>query len=313
MEDYNNDKNCLEPVAVLGVGGFLATIIITIIILFSIGMNIGGDSYLKFLLILLVISIIAMVVGLILNALDSVDEKDKHVANINQFQKEYDEYVDRLGLVKSDIQVTLIEIGKYSFEVKIPQYLWICNNYIKLFPKAEYYKNNLTSSESKPDVSELKLKSISIDSILYFEEMGELRKYTTVSGGGTSLKGALLGYVIADDLGAIIGSREPIKTAVVSEDDRRVELIYKNENGDIENLEFTYDAYSALKKMIPSKELKRIANLKVAEKKEDFCTIKSQDLKTAKDKLKQLKEMKKEGLITEEEFLEQKKKILDAF
>jgi len=262
---------------------------------------------------LLVISIIAGVAGLILNALDNADEKDKHVANINQFQKEYDEYADRLGIVKSDIQVTLIEIGKYSFEVKIPQYLWICNDNIKLFPKAEYYKNNRTSSESKPDVLELKLKSIPIESILYFEEMGELRKYTTVSGGGTSLKGALLGYVIADDLGAIIGSRESIKTAVVSEDDRKVELIYKNENGDIENLEFTHDAYGVLKKMIPSKELRRITNLKAAKKKEDFCNIKTEDLKTAKDKLKQLKEMKKEGLITDEEFLEQKKKILDAF
>ena len=94
------------------------------------------------------------------------------------------------------------------------------------------------------------------------EEIGELRKYTKVSGGGTSLKGALTGYIIAGDVGAIIGSREPIKTQVVSEDDRIVELIYKNYNGEIVNLEFTHDAYAVLKKVIPEKELRRITNLK---------------------------------------------------
>lgn len=70
---------------------------------------------------------------------------------------EYDKYADKLGIVKSDTQVTLFELRKYDFE-----------------------------------------------------EVGELRKYTTVSGGGISWKGALLEYAIAEDIGVIIGSREPI-------------------------------------------------------------------------------------------------------
>lgn len=314
MGSENNNKNGFGLAASLGVGGFLAIIIIGIIFFVSAVMDIGGELYFKVLLILLVISSIAVIIGIILNALESAVAKDKHVANMNQFQKEYDEYISKMGIVKSDNQVTLIEKdGKYKFEDDIPHYVWIDNNCVNFFPMAKYYKMNETSSESKPDVSKLHLKSIPIDSVLYFEEMGELRKYTTVSGGGTSLKGALLGYAIADDLGAIIGSRESIKTSVVSEDDRRVELIYKNEDSDIENLEFTHDAYKVLKKLIPSKELRRIANLKTTKKNKDTTEAKTQEPQTAKDKLKQLKEMKKEGLITEDEFLEQKKKILDSF
>ena len=83
----------------------------------------------------------------------------------------------------------------------------------------------------------------SIDSIMYFGEVGELRKYAVVSGGGTLLKGALLGYAVADEAGAIIGSREPVKTTIVWDDDRRVELLYKNDDNNVENLEFIHEAY----------------------------------------------------------------------
>lgn len=309
-----NDNNKKIDSATIAVCGFLAVIASVIIYFISAVLNVSSRIFFKGLLIFLIIATIIFIIGMIGIFMKNSNDKANHVASMNQFQKEYDEYISKKGIVKSDDQVTLIEKDdKYKFEDDIPHYVWIDDNCIKLFPMAKYYKFNETSAGSKPDVTKLHLKSIPIDSVLYFEEMGELRKYTTVSGGGTSLKGALLGYVIADDLGAIIGSREPIKTSVVSEDDRRVELIYKNEDSDIENLEFAHDAYKVLKKLIPFKELKRIANLKTAKKNKDTTEAKTQEPQTAKDKLKQLKEMKKEGLITEDEFLEQKKKILDTF
>ena len=158
--------------------------------------------------------------------------------------------------------------------------------------------------------------------------MGELRKYTTVSGGGSSLKGALLGYMAASDAGAIIGSREPVKTEVISEDDRKIELIYKNSEDEIENLEFTHDAYEALKELIPSKDMRRIIRLNMLdgdnkavrnESREDENTKKENrknEVSSAdniKAKLRQLNEMKKEGLISDEEFAKQKERILNSF
>lgn len=262
--------------------------------------------------VLLAIATLSIIIGFLLILKDKKDDKDAHIANINMFQSEYDEYVEKLGIVKSDMQVTLFEVGKYNFEVKILHYLWIDSDCIKLFPMAEYYKNNRTSSMSRPDITELKLKSIPMDSILYFEEVGELRKYTTVSGGGTSLKGALLGYAVADDVGAIIGSREPIKTNVVSEDERRIELIYKNQEEQIQNLEFKHDAYDVFKKLMPFKELRKIISLNTIQDIKNEDNTDTQEHQTVKDKLKQLKDLQTEGLITEEEFTEQKKKILET-
>ena len=286
----------------MGVGGFIGIFLSA----FLVGL-LGIGS-----IILLAISFLSFIIGLIMTQIAKSNDNAAHIANINAFQKEYDEYVEKLGIVKSNTQVTLFELRGCVLEVGISHYLWIADDCIKLFPMAGYYRRNATSSSSRPDISELKLKSIPIDSILYFEEVGELRKYTTISGGGTSLKGALLGYAIAEDVGAIIGSREPITTNVVSEDDRRIELIYKNKEGQIENLEFKHDAYSVFKRLIPLKELRRIVSLNAVEDTKDNAITDKQESQTVKEKLKQLNELKAEGLITEKEFSEQKKKILES-
>ena len=175
--------------------------------------------------------------------------------NVSVFGKEYEAYADRLGVNRSKTQVTLVEASE-----KIPHYVWIADDRLNLFPVESYLKNHV-SGVSRPDVTQLQIIQIPVDSILYFEKLGELRKYAKVTGGGSSLKGALLGYAFAGDVGAVLGSRKPIRTEVVSEDERRVELIYRNQNGEIENLEFTHDAYAVLKELLPYKELRKIKNL----------------------------------------------------
>ena len=261
--------------------------------------------------IVLAIAVAILMIGaVILSFLDKKLAQKAHIENMETFQWEYDKYTEQLGIVKSKHQATLIDPHRY--DSSIPQYLWIDDDILNIFPMVDYYKFYATSCDEKPDVSELELRKISTDSILYFEEVGELRKYAVVSGGGSSLKGAMLGYMIADDAGAIIGSREPITTRVVSEDDRIVELIYKNPDGEIENLEFTHDAYAVLKKLIPSKEFRRIVNLKASLQENHSSKTKKQGSQSAKEKLKNLNELKQEGLLTEEEYAEQKQKILNS-
>lgn len=263
-------------------------------------------------IILLIISILSVVIGFIVIMMEKSNDNAAHIANINAFQNEYNEYVEKLGIVKSGTQVTLIGLDEAcNTHLPMQHYLWIENGKLNIFPMAQYFIRWHTSSMSKPDISELKLKSIPIDSILYFEEVGELRKYTTISGGGSSLKGALLGYAIADDVGAIIGSREPITTNVVSEDDRKVELIYRDENNEVTNLEFMHDAYDVFKKLIPLKELRKIASLNTVRGTKE-TVINGKKSKHIKEKLKQLNELKTDGLITEEEYTEQRKKILES-
>lgn len=300
-ENKGLDKSDIAVIMI--VGGFV--VMFLPVLLFNL---IGDKGF-----ILFIIAALSIIIGFIMIMLEKKEDKDSHIANINMFQKEYDEYTEKLGIVEDNTQVTLYELDETCHtHLSKPHYIWVDNGMLNIFPMAKYYIQWHISSMSRPDISELKLKSIPIDSILYFEEIGELRKYTTISGGGTSLKGALLGYAIADDIGAIIGSREPLTTNVVSEDDRRIELIYKNQEGQIENLEFMHDAYDVFKKLIPLKELRKIISLNTVQGIKEETDTDIQEHKSVKDKLKQLKDLQDEGLITEEEFAEQKKKILEA-
>ena len=245
-----NKKNKIHPdtIGSIGIGLIIVSWIVALFVknIYVLGIALG----------LIIVGIICVIYRYIVAKKDMNAGKEKFNENLYDFQNEYHNYANQLNVVKSDVQVTLFE-GL----AKIPQHIWVADNMVNLFPIREYYERHI-SAVSRPEITDLQLRSVPIEDILYFEEVGELRKYTKVSGGGTSLKGAMTGYILAGDVGAIIGSREPIKTEVVSEDDRIVELIYKNYDGEIENLEFTHDAYAVLKKLIPEKELRRIMNLK---------------------------------------------------
>lgn len=77
---------------------------------------------------------------------------------------------------------------------------------------AEYYIKWHTSPISRPNISELKLKSIPIKSILYFEEVGEMHQYKFVYREKTTTKTYFWGEAIFDAAGEVISAREPIKT-----------------------------------------------------------------------------------------------------
>lgn len=81
--------------------------------------------------------------------------------------------------------------------------------------------------------------------------------------------------------------------------------------GEIENLEFSHDAYKVFKHLMPMKELRRINGLKASENLKD--EIETQESQTIKDKLIQLNNLRVEGLITEDEYLEQRTRILESF
>lgn len=302
MNDNTKKNKSIEPVYFVMIG------FIVLIISGIMGSVISNIILIKISILLIVASGISIIGGIIGIVVEDKNVKRKVVENKNEFQQEYDAYINKRGIVESNLKVTLIEMNEYEFHSNIPHYLWVDNGKLNLFPMSTYYRECCTTVDHKPDMSMLRLKSIPIDSILYFEEIGELRRYTKVSGGGSSLKGALLGYALADDVGAIIGSRKPIKSETITEDERKIELIYKNPKNEVENLEFTHDAYEALKQLMPSKELRRIINLTKSRQEKPELLEKT----TAKDKLKQLQDFKEEGLITEEEFSEQKKKILNS-
>ena len=96
---------------------------------------------------------------------------------------------------------------------------------------------------------------ILIDEIKYYRLIGQ--KYITTEitgGGGTSIKGAVIGGLIAGEVGAIVGSRKAVDevkgTSTVH--DEQVVLLYSN---DLEYvMSFNSSAYGIFTKLIPEKE-----------------------------------------------------------
>ena len=226
------------------IGG--ACLILTIVLINFIGI-IG--------IIFVIIEVLSIVIGLKILKIESNNREAAYTTNINAFQKEYDEYTHKLGIVKSDTQVTLIETDKDNHKLDIPHYLWIDKRTLNIFPMAQYYIHWHTSASNRPDISELKLKSIPIKSILYFEEVGKIKRYKIEVLEKSTIKRVLFGEVILDGCGEVVGFKELTKTQIVTEDNRKVELVYKKAKNKKETLVFKHDAYEILKKLIPSKEL----------------------------------------------------------
>lgn len=204
-------------------------------------------------LFLFIVEALSIIIGLIVLKIESNKNEAAHTANINKFQKEYDEYTHKLGIVKSDIQVTLIETDEDDCESDIPQYLWIDKEMLYIFPMAQYYIKYLTTSSSRPNISELKLKSIPIKSILYFQKVGEVNRYEIELPEKSITKKVLFGEAILDGCGEVVGFKELTKTQIVTEDNRKVELVYKKPKNKMQTLEFNQDAYEIFKKLIPLK------------------------------------------------------------
>lgn len=102
-------------------------------------------------------------------------------------------------------------------------------------------------------------KEIPLGDIFFFQRAGEISYNTfTVGGGdgGFSVGGAVIGQMIAGDVGAMIGSQEPAEptTCTSTFDNRRV-LLYYHEDGSPQysTLTFTHDSYPVLLKMMPNK------------------------------------------------------------
>lgn len=158
-------------------------------------------------------------------------------------------------------------------------------------------KLNLVSIDNCSDRNKI---TIDVNNIEFFTRDGDVYNYSEVTGGssgGYSLKGAIIGGVLAGGVGAVIGSRkqgEAIKTKNIVEDNRIT--ILKVKKGDLEFLlEFDAKDYDVFQRLIPNKNKLLIKD-----------TISEDDVY---DQLKKLASLKECGILTNEEF-ENKKKIL---
>ena len=203
---------------------------------------------------LFIIEILSIVIGLIILEIEKRNNQAAYFLNVNIFQKEYDEYAAKLGVVKSKIRVTLLKDDEHDFQMEMPQYLWVEKDCINLFPMAQYYIKWHTSSVERPNISELRITSIPIKSILHFKKAGRVYRHEIEVPEKSVVKHLFHGEVILDASGEVIGIEQLVKTKIITEDKRRTELVYKKSRGKIKTLIFRHDAYETFKELIPSKE-----------------------------------------------------------
>ena len=123
-------------------------------------------------------------------------------------------------------------------------------------------------------------------------------------GGGISIGGAIIGGMIAGDVGAIVGSRQgtaEIKSELVTHDSRCTILKTKTTS-----LRMSFEAYDVLSELIPEKEYNVVQELK----KLSIVTKSSSTTISATEQIRELAKLKDDAILTEEEFIEKKRELL---
>lgn len=185
-----------------------------------------------------------------------------------------------------------------------------------------YMVNVSNNSVQKPKEGSIQITGdFLIENIVYFKLIGDVQYTSKVSGGGSSIGGAIVGGLVAGDAGAIIGSRQEVKTSVQEHDSRQTLL-------KLENSEFYFEKelYEVLMKLIPKKEytyldIKSKANSLESQENPNVKQIQSPvsveqlsiengTISSVADELLKFKTLLDQGVITQEEFNQQKSKLL---
>lgn len=154
---------------------------------------------------------------------------------------------------------------------------------------------------------------ISIIDIEYYEIRGEVHREIQVSGGGvsgggSSIGGAIAGGLIAGEVGAVIGSREkiksnPITSKTITKDKRETFLNFFIDNEKY-SMFFDYEGYNTLLNIIPDKAYTNIYNSYI------MSQINKDEKEKIVNQIKKLAELRDEGILTEDEFIKKKKDLL---
>jgi hypothetical protein len=186
-------------------------------------------------------------------------------------------------------------------------YFWKSDDCLYFYPTIDCIETNRWRLSN----IEFKIATIRIDEIQYFQRVSKVfseKKISGGGGGGSSIGNAILGGAIAGPVGAIIASRkkiDPIKIEKTTNVVKSCILCYFR-NGFGYLVSFDYDDYKVFNEYIPDKEYYFVKdntkiNTNLKESIQETNVI---------QKIRELGNLKDEGLITQEEFDEKKKELL---
>ena len=154
-------------------------------------------------------------------------------------------------------------------------YLWEEDNKIKIFA-------------TKWETQFFQLRTIPVADLIFYSREGEIHTETHGYGGGSSYS-MITGWN---------GKIDPIVISTRLKDNRKTILLYRDDGKEY-SLELGHDDYLVLKKRIPEKDIDVVTKVKNEDK-----------TNTLEDKLKALKTLYEQDLITKEEFETRRERLL---
>ncbi len=260
---------------------------------------------------LILLIIILSAIGYFVYLLDKHVEKNKKLKIYNKESKEkqniYNELNSLFGIPhdsKFSYHVTGLPITINKIFQGQVFYIWGEGDFLKFV----LHEHSLYKALKKGIIGSLNTNKnfsaeINLKDIIFFSRFGEF--YTLTSGGGYNLSGAIIGGVIAGGAGAIIGSRNKIESHAI--DKRNTSLTY-NENGNVRTIVFDTKAFDIFLSIMPEKEISVVNTLK--QENPEVMMNAQDDISL---KINKLAELKANDHMTEEEFNERKKLLLDKF
>lgn len=319
--------------------------------IFCLGLEIYGrtttDYYTPFDSVeggIIVMGIICLIIAIVITVSLAKDAKSK--ANIKEFlsdpeyqkkmaeTKKLNDDLDRKISELYDKQIQKIASGYDFFQLKADENLIANKSGIyKFYTKKEYSRLwrdmarwngwNVESSiahlsyDKKAQIDPI-AQHIPFNKIQCFLKTGDVQYTSKVSGGGGggySATGAFIGGLIGGDAGAIIGSRKPVKqvkTTIETHDTRKTQLRYLRNDGTMDTIEKDgYAFYDYLLKNIPEKDLLSLQLKSTSTITNMNMPKKTSDTASRADRLRELKSLLDDGILTQEEFDTEKKKILN--
>ncbi|MFW2487570.1 SHOCT domain-containing protein [Clostridium chromiireducens] len=146
---------------------------------------------------------------------------------------------------------------------------------------------------------------IPIENVQFYTRNGDYSVISNIEGGGVDVGGAIIGGVVAGGVGALLAGRERITTTNKEIDDRNTYLYYVESNQN-KRMVFTSQGYKVLLKLIPEKEIGYIENKKIVE-----ASKPKEDNNNVYKDIEKLAELKEKGILTEDEFNQKKRLLLD--
>lgn len=304
------DKEKREWSTLFGTSGIIVLIIFFILII--------GDCDSMFLVLgTCIAGITLMCLGFIFNKIEDAEcekeirESEKiREKNKKEVSEWFDSKIMEYTINPNDIISTMDRDKIYNRNISRKYYYWIRDKRLFLFPQKEDFIRWHVNINNSVDYCEENAKLIGIDisDIVYFKAIGDISYITNVESTGINIKGAAIGAVVAGDAGAIIGSRPKITSKVEEKDNRFVELKYKDDET-IKTLRFDYTALDIFREIIPEKEYEYagFTKEKRTEQDQEYTSISY----TIEERFKKLNDLKHAGLITEEEFANKKKELLE--